>query len=362
MDWKKAVFFIGALIVIGALINWAGAQGIAEILRDSDIEYFLLAILVYVLTLVAWALRWKVLLKGLGIKAPFRAVFSAIFVGMFFNNISPGAKGLGEFIRVYYLAKRVKSPYGPMTASVMMDRILDLVPIAVMMVAATLHVYRLGETGLTILIIVLDAVLIAFSALVIWLLMSETKAPGAVWWIYRLYHKISAGRAEKRKDSFRNIAEVTIPRLQSDFRILSQDKIATAVALFHSFVYWGLTILRYYLVFLAIRYPIAPMDITVVLVVSMVVGMFAIVPGGAGIIEAVNSAVFIALGINPEYAVTGVLLERLVSYWGPTVIGSFVAAGYEAEVPEEELPLPAPDEETLKKEMGEENKGERDGP
>ncbi|QDA30409.1 flippase-like domain-containing protein [Thermococcus indicus] len=358
MDWKKAVFFIGALIVIGALINWAGAQGIAEILRDSDIKYFLLAILVYVLTLVAWALRWKVLLKGLGIKAPFRAVFSAIFVGMFFNNISPGAKGLGEFIRVYYLAKRVKSPYGPMTASVMMDRILDLAPIAVMMVMATLHVYRLGETGLTILIIILDAVLMGFSILVIWLLMNETKAPKAVWWIYRLYHRISSGRAEKRRDSFQNIADVTIPRLQSDFKELSKDKMSTAAALFHSFVYWGLTILRYYLVFLAIRYPIAPVDITVVLVVSMVVGMFAIVPGGAGIIEAVNSAVFIALGIDPEYAVTGVILERLISYWGPTVIGSFVTADYKAEIPEEELPLPAPDEETLKKEMKEKEENE----
>ncbi|NJE76643.1 lysylphosphatidylglycerol synthase transmembrane domain-containing protein [Thermococcus sp. ES12] len=358
MDWKKGVFFIGALIVIGALINWAGAQGIAEILRDSDIEYFILAILVYILTLVAWALRWKVLLRGLGIRAPFRAVFSAIFVGMFFNNISPGAKGLGEFIRVYYLAKRVKSPYGPMTASVMMDRILDLVPIAVMMVIATIHVYRLGEIGLTILIIVLDAVLMAFSALVIWLLMSETKAPGAVWWIYRLYHRISAGRAEKRKDSFQNIADVTIPRLQSDFKNLSKDKIATIVALFHSFVYWGLTILRYYFVFLAIKYPIVPMDITVVLVVSMVVGMFAIVPGGAGIIEAVNSAVFVALGINPEHAVTGVLLERLISYWGPTVIGSLVTAESETEVPKEGLPLAAPDEETLKKEIKDKEENE----
>jgi len=40
MDWKKAVFFIGALIVIGAPINWAGAQGIARSLQDPDIECF----------------------------------------------------------------------------------------------------------------------------------------------------------------------------------------------------------------------------------------------------------------------------------------------------------------------------------
>ncbi|CAD5245293.1 lysylphosphatidylglycerol synthase transmembrane domain-containing protein [Thermococcus camini] len=358
MDWKKIAFFTGALIIIGALINWAGAQGIAEILKGSDIKYFLLAILVYAVTLVAWALRWQVLLSGLGIKAPFRAVFSAIFVGMFFNNISPGAKGLGEFIRVYYLAKRARSPYGLMTASVMMDRILDLVPVAVMMVLATLHVYRLGQIELTVLIIVLDVILMGFTALVVWLLMGETRAPRAVWRIYRLYHRILSGRAEKQRDFFRNIAENTIPRLQSDFRLLYRNKTITIIATLHSFVYWGLTIVRYYLIFLAIRYPIAPIDITVVLVVSMVVGMFAIVPGGAGIIEAVNSAVFIALGINPEHAVTGVILERLLSFWGPTVIGSLVTADYKPEAPEE-MPVTAPDEKTLKKGM--EETDERDG-
>ena len=346
MDKKRAAFFIGALIVIGALINWAGAQGIADILRNSDIKYFLLAILVYLVTLLAWALRWKVLLKGLGIHAPLGTVFKAIFVGMFFNNISPGAKGLGEFIRVYYLAKEVKEPYGPMTASVMMDRILDLVPIGVMMVLATLYVYNLGETALTVLIIILDVIMIGFSALVIGLLMSEKRAHSAVWWIYRRYHRISTKGAEKHLEGFRKIDEVTIPRFQEDFRVLARSKSSTFMAVLYSFVYWALTIARYYLIFLAIRHPITPMAITVVLVVSMVVGMFAIVPAGAGIIEAVNTAVFIALGIDPQYSVTGVLLERLISYWGPTVIGSFVTAGFKPEE-EGEIPLSAPDRRVL---------------
>lgn len=359
MDKLKVAFFIGAFVIIGALINWAGAQGIADILRESDMGYFLLAILVYVITLLASALRWKVILKGLEINAPLWTVFRAIFVGMFFNNISPGAKGLGEFIRVYYLAKETKEPYGPMTASVMMDRILDLVPIVFMMVIATIHVYRIGQTALTWLIVVLDIIMIGFSALVIGLLMSEKKAHGAVWWLYRRYHRISPKGAEKRKGSFTNIDEVTIPRFQSDVRVLAKSKLYTLIAVFWSFVYWGLTIVRYYLVFLAVRYPIRPIDITVVLVVSMVVGMFAIIPGGAGIIEAVNTAVFIALGIEPEYAVTGTILERLISYWSPTVIGSFVTAGFNPK--EEEVPVTAPDRKALGKDEELESAVEREG-
>ncbi|WP_297464706.1 lysylphosphatidylglycerol synthase transmembrane domain-containing protein [Thermococcus sp.] len=350
MDWKRVAFFGGALVVIGALINWAGAQGVVEILRNSRLEYLLLAVVVYLLTLLAWALRWKVLLKGLGIEAPLWTVFKAIFVGMFFNNISPGAKGLGEFIRVYYLARETGEPYGPMTASVMMDRILDLIPIAVMMITATVHVHRLGETALTWLILFLDAVMFGFAALVIGLLMSEKRSHGAIWWIFRLYERVSRGRAERRRGTFEEIDRVTIPRFQTDFRLLARSKLHTLVAVLLSFVYWGLTIARYHLIFMAINYPIEPVDITVVLVVSMVVGMFAIVPGGAGIIEAVNSAVFIALGIDPEFAVTGTILERLISYWGPTVVGSFVVAGLGGR---DEVTPPAPERGVLEEEMGE---------
>ncbi len=337
MDKKKAVFFAVALLIIGALIQWAGAKGVAEIIASSDWRYLLLAVAIYVLTLLASALRWQVLLMGLGIKAPLRTVWDAIFVGMFFNNISPGAKGLGEFVRVYYLAKETGNPYGPMTASVMMDRITDLVPIAFMMVLATLHVYRLGETLLTVTIIILDAVMIGFSALVIGLLMSEEKAHRAIWWIFRQYRRLSKAGAEKRRGSFERIDTVTIPTFQEDFRNLVRSKLYTLAAIGWSFVYWALTVARYYLIFLAINYPIGALDITVVLVVSMVVGMFAIIPGGAGIIEAVNTAVFMVLGINPDYAVTGTILERLISYWGPTIVGSFVAADFKPKDVEEEI-------------------------
>ena len=328
MDKKKVAFFTVALLIIGALIKWAGAKGVAEIIASSDWRYLLLAVAVYIITLLASALRWQVLLKGLGISVPLRIVWNAIFVGMFFNNISPGAKGLGEFIRVYYIAKETNNPYGPMTASVMMDRITDLVPIAFMMVLATLHVYHLGETLLTTIIIFLDAVMIGFSALVIGLLMSEKKAHSAIWWIFRQYRKLSKAGAEKRRESFEKIDTVTIPNFQRDFRVLSKSRTYTLVAIGWSFVYWILTVARYYLVFRAIGQPIDPVSITVVLVVSMVVGMFAVIPGGAGIIEAVNTAVFMALGINPDYAVTGTILERLISYWGPTIVGSFVAADF----------------------------------
>ena len=324
MDWKKIAFFAFGLLILGGLIHWAGAQGVAEILKTTDPLYFTIAVLLYPAALAAGALRWKALLKALGIEAPFSKVMKSSLIGIFFNNVSPGAKGLGEFIKVYDLSKEIDEPYGPITASVMMDRIMDLFPIVFMMVVATLYTYSLGETALTVFIVILDIIMLAFSALVISLLINEKKALNALWWIFRLYQRLSPEGAEKRRKSFEKIAEVTIPRFQRDFSTIAKSRMYPLIAIGYSFLYWLLTIARYYFVFLAIHYPISPQDITVVLVVGMVVGMFAIIPGGAGIIETVNSAVFIALGINPDQAVAGTILERLISYWAPTLIGAFV--------------------------------------
>ena len=324
MDWKKIVFFAFGLMILGGLIQWAGAKGVADILKTTNPVHFTIAVLLYPASLAAGALRWRTLLKALGIEASFSKVMKSSLIGIFFNNISPGAKGLGEFIKVYDLSKEIGEPYGAITASVMMDRIMDLFPIVFMMAVATIYTYSLGETALTIFTLILDVIMLAFSAFIISLLMNEKKSVSTLWKIFHLYQRISPGGAEKRRKSFENIANETIPLFERDFNRIAESKIYSLIAIGYSFLYWLLTIARYYFVFLAIHYPISPQDITVVLVVGMVVGMFAIIPGGAGIIEAANSAVFIVLGINPDQAVAGTILERLISYWAPTLIGSFI--------------------------------------
>ena len=96
------------------------------------------------------------------------------------------------------------------------------------------------------------------------------------------------------------------------------------MALFYSTASWTFTIMRTYFTFLAINAPVGLIDVMVVQMVGMVVGMISVFPGGAGLIETINSGVYVLLGIDKEIAVTATILDRLISYWVPTGVGAVV--------------------------------------
>ncbi|ACJ17121.1 hypothetical membrane protein, conserved [Thermococcus onnurineus NA1] len=335
MDWKKIAFLTLGLLIIALLIEWAGVEEVLDVLKKARLDYFLLAVLAYIAGVFIWALRWRVLLKSLGINAPFKAILGAIFVGIFVNNVTPGARGGGEPIRMYYLSKRSNGAYGPVFATVMADRILDLIPVVIMLMTSTIYVYLLGSRSLTIMLLILDFLLALLIVITLAILLNERRTKKILYWFFNLVSRIMPKRAQKYDEKFIHNIEVSVPKFQEGFRLLLKDKKTFFLALAYSFVFWFLTILRAYFIFLSINYPIGLMDVMVVQMISIVVGLLSIIPGGAGFIEAINSGVYVLLGIDKNFAVTATLIERVVSYWAPTIFGGFITTHFGIKVSEE---------------------------
>ncbi|MEZ4519514.1 MAG: YbhN family protein [Chloroflexota bacterium] len=57
----------------------------------------------------------------------------------------------------------------------------------------------------------------------------------------------------------------------------------------------------------------------------MLIGRLPLVPGGVGVVEAMMIAVFTALSVPHGIAVVATLGFRLISFWGPTLIGFPIA-------------------------------------
>ena len=72
---------------------------------------------------VVYAWRWRLLLAAAGVKAPFSLVLRQYFIGIFLNNFFPSTVG-GDVAKVYLLGR--EHGYRPVTASVLLDRILGL--------------------------------------------------------------------------------------------------------------------------------------------------------------------------------------------------------------------------------------------
>jgi len=322
MAGKKYALIGAAVLVIFLLLWWAGIEDVVEILKTARLDYFLLAVVVYIASLITWALRWRVLLKSLGIRAGFMSIFKGLIIGMFINNVTPGARGGGEPVRAYYIHKKTGDPYGPVFATVMMDRLTDVIPVMVMLLLGTVYVYRLGSATLTLTLLLLDAFFVALTLVSAGIMLSEKKTKGILYWLYRQFERIMPKKARKYEEKFVRAVEVSVPQFQDNLRILLTHRKAFVLSVFWSFVTWTLILLRSYYIFYSINSPIRLLDVMVVQMVGIAVGMFAVVPGGAGLIEAVNSAAYVLLGISKDVAVTATLLERLISYWAPTIIGA----------------------------------------
>ena len=339
MDKKKAAFLAFGVLMIILLIKWAGLEDVIEVLRGARLDYFLLAIGAYVAGILLWALRWRVLLKSLNIHASFRVILGALFAGIFVNNVTPGARGGGEPVRMYYLSKRSDGEYGPVLATVMADRVLDLIPTVIMILMSTVYVYTLGSWSLTLILLALDVLLAVLIITSLAILLNEGRTKRVSYWVFNLLSRIMPNKMKKYEKKFIHLIEVNVPKFQGGFKLLMRDKRSFFLALFYSFLSWFFVLLRSYFVFYSLNYQIRLLDVMVVQMVGIVIGLVSIIPGGAGLIETVNSAVYVLLGIDKEVAVTATLVERLISYWAPTFFGGAIMAHFGIKVTEEKKGL-----------------------
>jgi uncharacterized membrane protein YbhN (UPF0104 family) len=99
----------------------------------ADLTYIVVALLVYLLSQFASAIRWIVLARPLGFKTPIKVLVNYYLVGMFFNLFAPGTVG-GDVSRIYYLARggeeNLNQRLGGATmhaaVSVFMDRVIGM--------------------------------------------------------------------------------------------------------------------------------------------------------------------------------------------------------------------------------------------
>lgn len=88
----------------------------------------------------------------------------------------------------------------------------------------------------------------------------------------------------------------------------------------------GFDMFTLYVLFLAAGYQLPISMLLAGYGVPLLVGRLPITPGGAGLVEATMTAVFIGLGAPSGSAVVAVLGYRLLSFWIPTFLGFPLAA------------------------------------
>ena len=119
------------LAIVAAMIGWmirSGKLDLASLAVFWDHPWALIGNIIYWLIFVLFlgAMRWFLLLRGMGISAGFIGVLRLTLIGFFFNSAMPGAVG-GDVIKGLYLAKNAqRGQKGASVITILMDRVVGL--------------------------------------------------------------------------------------------------------------------------------------------------------------------------------------------------------------------------------------------
>jgi uncharacterized protein (TIRG00374 family) len=126
---------ISALLLV-LLVRGVDRQALQAALAAADLRLLPVAIGMYFVAVWIRAIRWRLLLPPGA--APTGDLFKALIVGFTINNLVPIR--MGEVARAYLLARWDAVPYGVSAASLVVERILDGLALAVLLLTALLFV------------------------------------------------------------------------------------------------------------------------------------------------------------------------------------------------------------------------------
>jgi uncharacterized membrane protein YbhN (UPF0104 family) len=294
-------------VLLAVLFSRMDAAKLWQTARSASLPWLAVALGVYAMNVLASTWRWRLLLGAQDVHVPGLTLFRSFLVATFFNNFLPSNIG-GDVIRIRDTAAAARSKTLATTV-VLVDRGMGL--IGLVLTAALSASVAAGLHG--------------NGASPIW--------PSSLWVLFVLSALIAAPAMYTPEGVGRLLQPLTI--VHPEWVGTRIDTITSALWRFRgrpgvlagcfagALLVQGLLVAFYLAVVEALRIPIAPWDLAVIVPISLALQMLPISVNGLGLREATFSFFFTRLGLPIESAVlvslTGAALVMIFSLSGATV-------------------------------------------
>ncbi|WP_048189837.1 flippase-like domain-containing protein [Methanobacterium sp. SMA-27] len=326
---------ITATIIIGAFIIFiisfvVGIQDILDVLSKSNPLIILIALILEIVIIGAWTVRWSLILKVIDKSPGFNKLFVMMFSSLFGNNLTPGAAG-GEPMRAYLLSKFEGISFDLAFVSASADRVFEFFPFVLVSGFAIymISTWNIGFwSGLFISFLII--ITMSFFGLLIYVGVKREIAERIILSIARSLFPFFI-KLTKKELTFAQVTDQIIyyvERFSTGFATVLQDHKMFTLGLAISFAMWGTDMLRMYLCFVAVGSfpPIIPMII--IYTIGILITILPTIPGALGLREATMVGLFLVVGVPADIVIAASLIDRIVSYLMPTIVGAFTTAYY----------------------------------
>ncbi|ADC68759.1 conserved hypothetical protein [Methanocaldococcus sp. FS406-22] len=312
---KSLILFILSIAFILILMVYIGIYEIFQILISANPIYIILAVILQIAISVLLSIRWGYIIKILGYKANMKNLFLLVLMGLFINNITPSMRGGGEAFRAYYLSKLEEIPKGLAFSTVVVERVLDT---AIFLFFTLFVIGYFVVTGFEYLeyLILSWILLFSLTAVVIYLIANKELLIKTVTKISKFICKYGSYNYDESK-ILKSIEEFY--NSMKFFKSKRGEEVFIAIIL--SVGWYVLDVLKLWLLFLSLPYLVSIVSVATVYLITLLSGVLSITPSGFGTADTVMILSFSAFKIPPSVAAAVTLLDRLVSYILPTVLG-----------------------------------------
>jgi uncharacterized protein (TIRG00374 family) len=131
--WKTLFGIVITIALLAWVLRDVSAAEVWHELRDADPIWLLAAVVLATFSMVLRAIRWRILLEPVEPDTSFSSRFGAVCIGFAVNNLLPAR--LGEITRAFAISRTEPIPVSASVASLVVERILDGVVLALFLFA-----------------------------------------------------------------------------------------------------------------------------------------------------------------------------------------------------------------------------------
>lgn len=275
-------------------------EEILRALKETRIRYVVLAVLVYMLSVYLFSVRWQQVLYCIGYNLKATSLVPIYFGAVFINNITPGGNMAGgESFRILWANKLFGISYTNAFKTIFFERLVEAIPVLLFSIYI---LYSFPSLEIRFLPAIDRLTLRSIHLFFIVFL-----AVGIAIWFNRV----------KLNSLFQSV--------QKNWK---QFKQAFIPVLLLSCGVWVLDIIRLKLVALALNIDLSLSLIVTVSIMSFLLGALPLTPGGLGIIEGGLISLLLYFGLSLASASSFVFLERVISYGISSIIGFLYLSYY----------------------------------
>ena len=324
VNYKAILPFFAGIVLIFIFIHFVGYGEFITLIRSSNPLYLALALLFQILNLFFEAYKWKPILESLKPNISIKNVFVATMVGIFFNNVTPGARTGGEPMKTFLISREEElSPIETVFATVTVDRIVESLPFFALAVFSVMYV-NLFYTVKWGVIVLLSLIIVAYIAVLLvasYICFNKNAGEKVVFKVLTIVGKFS-----KRIKKYEDLALSMVENFHSQFQLILKSRNNLYRSIIASVIMWICWILRTYFVFLALGKPLNPVLVALVTTISLLMGLIPFLPGGLGIVEVTMSVLYASLKVGKNVALTATILDRILSFWFVLVFAGIISS------------------------------------